>query len=34
MLNKNVIIGLTIFLMSTIAMSMLPLNAAAQVEKL
>jgi hypothetical protein len=32
MLNKNVIIGLTIFLMSTIAMSMLPLNAAAQLE--
>ena len=30
MLNKNVIIGLTIFLMSTIAMSMLPFNAAAQ----
>jgi hypothetical protein len=34
MLNKNVIIGLTIFLMSTIAMSMLPLNAAAQVEEM
>ena len=26
MLNKNVIIGLTIFLMSTIVMSMLPLK--------
>jgi hypothetical protein len=27
MLNKNVIIGLTIFLMSTITISVLPINA-------